>query len=483
MSSSNPQATPAPGAASTTPSAPSIKSQSSTGWQSWLWGILGALLLIGGGFLLWRLFGPREPQGPPMGQGVPVKLQQVQTGSVADSDEYLGSLEAQTGVVLQSEVSGRVTQVFVASGDRVTAGQPIAQISPDRTQAEVNAAQANVNLSRASRESSAAQLRSLEARRAELLAEVALQEEEYRRTAELVDAGALPEQQLDIVTRDRAAARASLNSAQQEIAAAQSSLGQADAALAQAQANADAVNQDLSDRTITAPIDGIVGDVPLKLGDYVSEGSSVTTITQNAVLELEIAVPIEQAEELELGLPVELLDAGGNPAVTGSITFISPTTDPDTQTVLAKARFENTSGRLQDSQRVEVRIIWSQDSGILVPTAAITRLGGQTFVYVVETVDPSEMEADGPQSAPGGDPSGQNSGPMQVAKLRPVQLGAIQGNQYPVLDGLSAGETIVASGILNLQDGMPVVPQSEAEQPGAEQPGADSSDPAESGGS
>ncbi|MEM6590905.1 MAG: biotin/lipoyl-binding protein, partial [Cyanobacteria bacterium P01_C01_bin.73] len=151
MSSSNPQATPAPGAASTTPSAPSIKSQSSTGWQSWLWGILGALLLIGGGFLLWRLFGPREPQGPPMGQGVPVKLQQVQTGSVADSDEYLGSLEAQTGVVLQSEVSGRVTQVFVASGDRVTAGQPIAQISPDRTQAEVNAAQANVNLSRASR--------------------------------------------------------------------------------------------------------------------------------------------------------------------------------------------------------------------------------------------------------------------------------------------------------------------------------------------
>ena len=50
---------------------------------------------------------------------------------------------------------------------------------------------------------------------------------------------------------------------------------------------------------------------------------------------------------------------------------------------------------------------------------------------------------------------------MQVARLRPVQLGQIQGNQYPVLEGLSTGETIVVSGILNLQDGTPVIPQSD----------------------
>ncbi|WP_346292693.1 efflux RND transporter periplasmic adaptor subunit [Sphaerothrix gracilis] len=436
-------------------------SSDSNRWSSKaLWGLAGALVILGGGFLLWRVFSPKgPPAGAQMPQGVPVKLEAVQQGTLRDSSEFIGSLDAQAGVALQPEVSGRITQIYVSAGDRVAAGAPILQLSPDRTQAELSAALANANAARAARDTSRSQLNSLLARRTEVEAEAELQEEEYRRTAYLVERGAQSEQDLDIASRDREAARASLRAAEQEIAAARSSLDQAEAAYQQTQANAAAVREDLQDRTVSAPTAGIVADIPVELGDYVGPGTVLTTIVQNSTLELELSIPIDQADQLELGLPVELLSGDGEaPLATGSITFISPKADANSQTILAKARFENTSGRLQDDQRVNARIIWDRRPGILVPTSAIARLGGQTFVYQVATADPAEQPTG--QGQP--QPAAEAEGPQQVARLQPVTLGDIQGNSYQVLDGLSAGETIVVSGVINLQDGAPIMPQSEA---------------------
>jgi len=207
------------------------------GIKSWL--VAGGLgmLLAGGGFLAWRLLGSRGGPGMQMPPGVTVQLAPVQSGSVRDSSEFLGTLEAQTGVVLQPEVSGRVTQIFVAAGDRVSTGQPIALISPDRTQAEFNAAAANVSAAQAARESAAASLQSLLARRAELEAELSLEQAEFERTESLVSQGAQSQQELDLARRDLDVAQATLNSALNEIQAAQSQLTQSEATLAQARAN------------------------------------------------------------------------------------------------------------------------------------------------------------------------------------------------------------------------------------------------------
>lgn len=427
------------------------------------WLIAGSLgiLLLGGGFVVWRLVGSRGPGGMQMPPGVAVTLEPVQVGSVQDSSEFLGRLEAQTGVVLQPEVSGRVTQVFVSAGDRVNPGQPIVLISPDRTEAEFNAATANVGAAQAARESAAASLRALLSRQSELEADLALQEAEFGRTQTLVEQGAQSQQALDLARRDLEVAQATLASAQDEIAAARSALNQSEAALAQAQANQAAAQQNVQDRTVTAPIAGIVGDLDVKLGDYVTPSNVITNITENATLELDLEVPIEQRNRLRLGLPVELLAVDGmNAIASGSISFISPQTNADTQTVLVKARFENAQGILQDAQQVEARVVWAESTGVLVPTTAITRLGGQTFVYVAEEGSPDELPP--PEAMPPNMPA-----PEQVARLRPIQLGDIQGNNYEVLSGLEPGETIVVSGILNLQDGTPILPQGEGEGPPA----------------
>jgi RND family efflux transporter MFP subunit len=382
----------------------------------------------------------------PPAAAVPVQLARLQTANLRDSSEFIGRLDAQAGVVLQPETTGRITRIFVNPGDRVQAGAPIVQLSPDRSQSEYNAALAGVSVARSARDNAQAQLRATEAQRGRLAAEVDLQNTEYARTQALVNQGALSQQQLDRVSRDRNAAIAALKAADEDIAAARASLQQTAASLAESEASANATQVNLQDTTITAPIAGIVGDFSVKLGDYVGPGTTLSTITQNDSLELVIAVPIEQARRLQLGMPVELLSFGGDRLTTGSISFVSPQTDTNTQTVLARARFTQAEARLQDDQRVEVRVIWDEQPGLLAPATAITRLGGQPFVYVAE---PSPD-----------DPSAE----QQIARLQPVTLGAMQGNDYQVLEGLSAGQRIVVSGLLSLRDGASIVQQVEASE-------------------
>lgn len=433
--------------------------------RKWL-GLLALVLLAAGvGFALWRVFAGGQPETQEQ-QAVPVKMERLQEESIEDSTEYVGTLDSQAGVSLQSEADGRVTQIFVTSGERVTAGEPIVQLSSERSQADYSAALANVTAASAARNAAEAQLRAALERRAQLEADLALQSSDYDRTATLVERGALAQEQLDQVVRDRAVAQAALNSAIQEIEALRASREQADATLTQANNNAEATQQDLLDKTVTAPIDGIVGDIPIKLGDYVTTSSQLATITQNEDLDLEIAVDIGNASRLRTGLPVELILSGQDEAVaTGNITFVSPTTDTSTQTVLAKARFSTPSQPLQDNQRLNVRIIWDEQPGILIPTTAVSRLGGETFVFVPGEPDlPAEgaEESSGPADGQGnGAVADESEGPPPVvARLKTVELGDLQGNEYQVIEGLSPGDTVITSGLLNLRDGVPIEPES-----------------------
>lgn len=434
-------------------SSPGPASPSPSNKRLWAWVLFGLLILAGGGFALWRLIAPgsapaqEQMAGPP---GMPVKTQLVETSTVEDSTKFIGSLEAQQGIALRPKTEGRITQVFASAGDIVAVGDPIVQLSPDRRQAEVNAAISNANAARASRNNSQAQLQAAQSRRIEAAADVELQETEYERISGLVAEGVLPEQRLDQVRRDRNAARAALAAAEDQIRAARASLDEANAGLAQAQAESAAVVEDLQDTRVSAPIDGVVGELETKLGDYVTAGDVITNITQNQSLELNLPIPLERQNDLRSGLPVELrLFQGDQPLVTGRISFISPQADAGTQTVLAKATFPNPGGRLQDGQRVEARVIWQRNPGVLVPTAAVSRLGGQTFLYVVE-------QGENPQTKE----------PAMVARQTAVKLGEIQGNSYQVLEGVEAGDRIVVSGILNLSDGAPIMEMDPSQQAG-----------------
>ncbi len=193
---------------------------------------------------------------------------------------------------------------------------------------------------------------------------------------------------------------------------------------------------------MVAPIDGIVGDFSIKAGDYVSVGQTLTSIIKNEALDMRISVPSNNAAQLRQGLPVELLDANTGERLTrGSISFISPQINTDAQSILIKARFGNADGKLRDGQYVRARIIWNQKAGILIPTQAVNRIGGQSFVYVVEEDRSKEK-------------------PQLVVRQKPVKLGDVQNDRYPILEGIKAGDRVATSNILKLRDGASIQPES-----------------------
>lgn len=428
--------------------------------QRWIAILSIALLTLGTG-LGWRwLHSSRAEaqtgQAAGKSRAVPVKLETTQTATVQETSEFVGTLESQSSVVLKPEITGRVSQILVKSGDRVTAGTPLIQLRPDKRQAEYAGALASVNSARASRATSFAQLQESQADRESARAEVDLQNQQYQRTAVLVKEGALPQQNLDQVVRDLRKAKAELNAAEKRVRASEASYRESNAGLQQAQANANLANEELQDAQIVAPFDGTIGDIPVKLGQLVGTSDTLTTVTQNQALDLNLQLPQERRPDLRRGLPVEIVDQKGSVVSTGQISFISPQVDTRTRSTLVKATFNNANGRLRDGDYVRARVIWQQSPGILIPTSAISRLGGETFVFVAQKPDkPAEGQSPKEKAAQGEQPS-------LVAKQRPVKLGAIQGNQYQVLEGLQPGEQIVVSGLLNLTDGAAIAPQAGA---------------------
>jgi RND family efflux transporter MFP subunit len=373
---------------------------------------------------------------------VPVTLETLEPGTFEDTSNFVGSLEADQRVELRPETNGRITEILVQPGDAVSSGQPILQLRPDQAQARVEGAQAGADAARFGRDAAQAQLEAAQAQLLQAESDVQLAEVEFRRTKSLVEDGALSAQDLDQAQNQLEVARAAQRRAEDNVRAAQSQLQQAASTLNQAQAQVQVDQESLGFTQVTAPIAGFMGDLLFKVGDYVSTGQTVTTITENRELFLRIQVPTTRSEQLRTGLPVELVDPNtGQPLATGSINFVSPEVDASAQSILIRARFPNEAGTLREGQFVRARMIWNTTTALLVPTIAVSRIGGQSFVFVAEEEVTDEGQT------------------LQIASQRPVQLGAIQQNRYRVLEGLEEGEQIAVTNILKLQDGVPIQPQ------------------------
>ncbi len=382
---------------------------------------------------------------PPQGAGaraVPVPIASVESGTVTDSSDYVANLQSRQAVTLQPRVDGYVQEIYVKAGDRVEAGAPILRIDPAKQQAVVRQSVAAVASSQADFESARATLAQLRASKESTLSNVDFNQKEYARYADLTSQGATTKQKLDDVSNNLRSSRAALGQIDAQIEAQQASINSAATRIEASRAGAVQEEVQLDFYTVTAPFAGIVGDIPIKVGDNVNNTTQLTTVTQNQVLEVQIAVPIENAPRLRMGMTVELLDAQDKPLVNGKVAFISPTINSQTQSVLVKAAFNNGTNQLKANQFVRARLIWATRSGVVVPTSAISRLGGQDFIFVAEntTVD----------------------GKTQlIANQKPVKLGKITGNKQEVLEGLTPKDQIVVAGILQLRNGAAIAPMTE----------------------
>ncbi|MGB8010702.1 MAG: efflux RND transporter periplasmic adaptor subunit [Terriglobales bacterium] len=328
-------------------------------------------------------------------QAMPVKVQTAKAQKVEDTTEYVATLKSRDSAVVMPQVEGIITQIFVHSGESVAAGAPMMQIDPAKQQATV---------------------RSQESATAAQLAQVKWAEQNYERVSGLANAGVVSRQDLD-------QARATLD-------AAQAQLHSLDAQVSEQQVQ-------LHYYQVVAPRAGIVGDVPVRVGDRVVTTTTLTTVDRPGSLEAYIYVPIEKSAQLKMNLPVGIVDSSGNALATSRVTFISPQVDNSTQTVLVKAQIANANDSLRTAQFIRARVVWGSQDKPVIPVVAVSRIGGIYFAFVAEP------------DAKGG----------YAVHQKPLQVGQIVGNDYVVLDGVKPGDKVVISGTQFLIDGIPVVPQ------------------------
>ncbi|HEY6373743.1 MAG TPA: efflux RND transporter periplasmic adaptor subunit [Candidatus Sulfotelmatobacter sp.] len=339
----------------------------------------------------------KPAQNPQAGFGaMPVKVLDAQAVPVNDASEYVATLKSRDSAVIMPQVEGQITQIFVHSGDRVEAGTPLIEIDPLKQQATV---------------------KSQEGARAAQEAQLSWAKKQYERTQGLAAAGVVSKQDLD--------------QAKSALDAAQSQLDALDAQVKEQQVQ-------LHYYKVVALRSGIVGDIPVHVGDRVATTTQLTTVDQPGSLEVYVYVPIERSSQLKMNLPVQVLDSNGKVLADSRVSFISPQVDNTTQTVLVKARIANGNDALRQSQFIRARVVWGTHKNPQVPILAVSRLSGQYFAFVAEP---------------------QNGGSF-VARQKPLTIGQTVGNDYEVQDGIKPGDKVIISGTQFLRDGVPVVPQS-----------------------
>jgi len=340
---------------------------------------------------------PAGPAGPGAGmQGLPVQTEVVTLAPVAQSSEYVATIKSRRSATIMPQVSGMLTGILVHSGDRVKAGQTLMEIDPRQQQAMVNAQRATERQKKALYDYDTV---------------------EVERQHKLFDAGVTSRDTYDQAQQAFQNAKADYESAVE---------------------SRKTQEQLLAYYTIKAPFDGVVGDIPVHVGDFASpQGTSamLTTVDEGKDLEAYIYVPTERSGEVHSGLDVELTDNGGKALEKTKIDFVSAEVDSTLQGVLVKAPVHSTAEILRNAQMVKARVIWSTKPMAVVPVLAVTRLGGQTFVFVAQ----------------------QQNGHFMAAQ-KAVTLGDTVGNMYSILSGLNAGDRVIVSGTQFLVNGMPVMP-------------------------
>ena len=334
---------------------------------------------------------PGGPGGgmPPM----PVEVITLAARPVEQTSEFVAALKSRRSTTIQPEVEGFLTRVAVRSGQNVGRGDVLFEIDSAPEQAALGSMQSM----RPMRES-----------------DVEFARQQVQRNKTLLEAGAISQREVEQFEAQLRSAEAQLKALDEQIRQQRSQLNY---------------------YRVTSPNAGTVGDIPVNVGDRVTRSTVLTTVDENDVLEVYINVPVQQAPQLKVGLPVRLIDDRGQVLATNRITFVSPTVDTATQSVLAKAQLVDGRGDFRSDQFVRAQVLWSEAPGLTVPVTAVTRVNAQYFAFVVEK---------GEQGS--------------VAKQKPVQLGGIVGNDYVVQSGLQPGEQLIVGGLQKIRDGAPVMP-------------------------
>lgn len=415
--------------------------ESSYGQGGWLCLFFIILILISGGAALGLLMSPEHQVSSDdsnQTKAKRVKISTVKVGMVEESNDFIASLEPLNSVTLQTKIHGKVTHVFVKSGNKIQEGNAIIQLN---SQGKYSVS-SSYSYNQAKQKLTIAQerLNYLEKAKNSQIVSVQQNEQKYQKYSLLVTQSAVSQKKKDEYANNLLTLKNNIGAIKAKIQAQKVMLSQAKQALQQAYILTQKLKS-IQRYKITAPLTGTITSLPVRVGDIINTSTKIATITQNQPLDITIKVPEKFSYKLRKGIPVKVMDEQGRQLGKTKVYSIVKK-DKNHKVIVVKALLKNTQYKTHVNQLVHTRLIFKQRPGVLIPTAAIFRVAEDDFVYVVETKRNTSQQY------------------QLVARQRRVQLGNIRGDLYQVLGGLQAGEQIATSGLLNLRDGDYIIPPS-----------------------
>ena len=371
----------------------------------------------------------KKPEGP---KEVPVV--EVQERNVTGYQSFPASIQGRVNNDVRAKIQGYITQVLVDEGQYVTKGQPLFRLetntlnqSADAARAGIGAAQSGVAAAKAN--VSAAQ------------AAVNASQVEVNKLIPLVQKNIISPVQLET-------AKANLSRAQAQLAQAQAAQAQAAAGVSQASANYKGVQANIDYSVIRAPISGVLGKLPFRVGSLVgpNDPTPLTTVSDTSGIfayfsmnEREYLDFLENAygatvpEKLRNMPMVELELANGSLyGEKGKIEAVTGQIDPTTGTIQFRVSFTNASKLLSNGNSGTIKVPKLYDKALVVPESATFEQQGLVYVFKVEQ-----------------------------DTARNVMIGVTDrvNNLVVVKDGIKKGEKIVAQGVGTLKPGTAVKPK------------------------
>lgn len=371
----------------------------------------------------------------------PVESQAIVARPVEDSSVYVAKMDSRKTIALHSRVDGHVVKILKQPEEYVAKGQLIIEIDPVQEKQNVESKYADFQSAEANYHSQIRNLKALEAQRAGSVAQVEFAEKEYVRYTNLLKKGAVSKQLQESKERSLKVKKADDESLEAQIEAQKAAVNAASKQMDKTKSDVKAQQRQLSYHQIKAPFAGTVGNIPVKIGDYITPKTSLTSVSQSRPLEAYVQIPKDEAIKLKHGTVIDLIDSNNTKIGTSRVFYISPIVNKDSQSVLVKSLYENENNVLRPLQNVTARVVWGESDGIVIPTKAIAIVGGQPFIYIMQKDEEGKT----------------------IARQKPVELGDLQGNNGILVEkGLKSGEKLIVSGIQNLSDGVPIEEKSKS---------------------
>jgi RND family efflux transporter MFP subunit len=350
-----------------------------------------------GGVAWWTLNGgtrasAQQPGARPE-RAVAVSVARAEASDLPYRVDALGSVQPITSVVVRSRVDSQVEQVHFADGATVKQGDLLFTLDSRAIEAQIRQAEAALVRDRAQLEKS---------------------DRDLERIRGLAERGTYTAVQL---------------------ADARTNNEMIKATVAQDEATLQNLRVLRTYYDIHSPADGRVGISGVRPGAVVRSADTtavLATINQMSPIYVAFAVPARFVADLRAAGDKAMVAAtpqGSPPIAGGRVAFIENAVDPQTATILVRARFENKDEQLWPGTLVSVQLTLRVDQGVVVPVEAVQSGQRGTFVFVVEN---------------------------NAAKVRPVTVARTVDRRALIGDGLKAGETVVTEGQMSLRDGIRV---------------------------